>query len=212
MLQLNAFVCIALANEGLRPRVHPPHDWAKNTGAGFLGDLTGFLENADPLEVDVTFGAVVDVLDAGGTANKQNFGILSGDDLVVRLATEIRNVRRLIFAVGGGVDGLLSKPPSMGGKNEEHLLRELWPAHMDPNGGGFSGALWADKIDVTGGIGLKAIRGMQVARHRKNEITVLVLNGNVPSRVLAGMRGESKVVGTRIRSTPLAALSSSSKL
>jgi isopentenyl phosphate kinase len=209
MLQLNGLVCDALVREGLRPHVHPPHEWVRNTGAEFLGDLavgSRFLADGDPLTVDVTFGDVVDVLDADGTASRRrNFGILSGDDLVVRLAKELRNVRRLIFAVGGGVDGLLSKPPSQGGNNKDHLLRELTPAHLiDPDGSGFAGAHWANDIDVTGGIGLKAIRGMQVAQHRNGAITVLVLNGDKPARVLAGMRGgrECDVVGTQIRAAP----------
>ena len=39
------------------------------------------------------------------------FGILSGDDLVYRLATELSGVKRLIFAMGG-VEGVLLSPPT----------------------------------------------------------------------------------------------------
>ena len=55
----------------------------------------------------ITHGDVVPV------DGDMKFGILSGDDLVVRLCLEIPNVKRLVFAIGG-VDGLLSIHPSMG--------------------------------------------------------------------------------------------------
>ena len=196
MLLLNSFVCKALREHGMTPVVHPPHTWARNTGANFRGDLGRFLADSNPLSVDVTFGDVVDT--DHGTECGGNFAILSGDDLVVRLATELPNVRRVIFAVGGGVDGLLSKPPSQGGNNVDHLLPELTPSQLDAGEGGFSGAHWATDIDVTGGVGLKAVRGMQVARHRGGEIDVLVLNGDRPDRILNGMRG-NRVIGTLIK-------------
>lgn len=200
MLQLNKFVCEALVRVGIRPVVHPPHYWARNTGPTFSGELIGrFLADEDPLAVDVTFG---DVVNTDGTVTR-DFGILSGDDLVVRLAKELPNVRRVIFAIGGGVDGLLSKPPSQGGNNSDHLLQELTPEAMNDHDG-FEGALWSDEIDVTGGIGLKAIRGMQVAQHCDGNIEVLVINGEKPERIVAGMRGEAGVIATRIRATTTA--------
>ena len=55
----------------------------------------------------ITHGDVVPV------DGDMKFGILSGDDLVVRLCLEIPTVKRLVLAIGG-VDGLLSIHPSMG--------------------------------------------------------------------------------------------------
>ena len=197
MLQLNGYVCDALVKEGIQTRVHPPHLWARNTGPAFHGNIkdrflhpkTGNQEGKPT--IDITFGDVVDV------DNSKCFGILSGDDLVVRLCQEIPNVKRLVFLIGGGVDGMLSKAPSEGGTNEEHLLRELRPSDMDFSNGGFHGAQWASSIDVTGGIGLKAARGMLVAQDCG--IDVLVINGELPNRILAGLRG-GDVIGTRILS------------
>ena len=50
------------------------------------------------------------------------------------------------------------------------------------------------EIDVTGGIGLKAIRGSEVAQLG---IEVLIVNGSHPERVFSACIGES-VIGTRI--------------
>jgi isopentenyl phosphate kinase len=89
-------------NKAFPTVIHPPHHWAQGVGAEFEGDLARF--NVRPGTVAVTFGDVVPV------AGDAEFGILSGDDLVYRLATEVPYVERLVFAIGG-VDGLLRCPP-----------------------------------------------------------------------------------------------------
>ena len=119
MLQLNSHVCEALVRKKLTPIIHPPHLWAKNTGPEFSGDLERFHEQKDA-HVHVTFGDVVDV--EGG----QRFGILSGDDLVTRLAIELPQVKRLVFAIKG-VDGLLRVPPEQAGESD--LIEHWSPAY-----------------------------------------------------------------------------------
>ena len=54
----------------------------------------------------------------------------------------------------------------------------------------------AEDIDVTGGIGLKAARGAMIA---SKGIDVILINGEIPHRVLDAIEGKS-VVGTRIES------------
>ena len=54
----------------------------------------------------------------------------------------------------------------------------------------------AEDIDVTGGIGLKATRGAMIAA---NGIDVVLINGEIPERVLDAIEGKS-VIGTRIES------------
>ena len=169
MLQLNSHVCEALVRKKLTPVVHPPHLWAKNTGPDFLGGLERFHEQKQS-QVHVTFGDVVDV--EGG----QKFGILSGDDLVARLAVELPHIKRLVFAIKG-VDGLLRVPPEQAGESD---LIEHWSPHIEFEGTHLS------EIDVTGGIGLKAARGSFVASHG---IEVVMVNGGRTERVLGAMLG-----------------------
>ncbi|MAE79769.1 MAG: hypothetical protein CL967_08435 [Euryarchaeota archaeon] len=177
MLELNQHVCDSLRQVGLEPQIHPPHIWAKNTGVDFHGDL-GRFEHQEPGEIHVTFGDVVDV---DGDAK---FGILSGDDLVVRLAVELPNVQRLVFAIGG-VDGLLRVPPEIAVESD---LIEVWSPDVQ-----FEGTHHSD-IDVTGGIGLKAARGAYVA---EKGIHVFMVNGDVQERVLGALLGKS-VRGTEV--------------
>tara|TARA_B110000459_G_scaffold196484_1_gene238584 strand:- start:9034 stop:9885 length:852 start_codon:yes stop_codon:yes gene_type:complete len=168
MLALNSHVCDALTRHGIESSVHPPHRWAKGTGAEFTGSLEVFEAKAN--HVAVTFGDVVE------TEDVREFGILSGDDLVYRLATEVPNVRRLVFAIGG-VDGLLRVPPEHA--NDDDLIEEWSPSIA------FEGAHHSD-IDVTGGIGLKAVRGAQAAAHG---VEVHMVNGGFSERVYKACLG-----------------------
>tara|TARA_B100000459_G_scaffold62181_1_gene33903 strand:- start:952 stop:1851 length:900 start_codon:yes stop_codon:yes gene_type:complete len=178
MLELNAHVCNALEKRNITPIVHPPHLWVRNTGPHFSGELHDFHEQKQG-HVHVTFGDVVDV------DGEQQFGILSGDDLVVRLSIELANVKRLIFAIKG-VDGLLRVPPEQA--KEEDLI-EIWSPEIK-----FEGVHYSN-VDVTGGIGLKAARGSLVASH---DIDVIMVNGEKTERVLSAMLG-NPVRGTRVR-------------
>ena len=173
MMRLNSVVVSELRSFGLDVQSYSPHQWAKGTGADFTGKL--------PLHhgVTVVYGDVVD-------DDAKEFGILSGDDLMLRYSTEIAGVERAVFAIGG-VDGILRVPPSKAGPDD---LIEIWNPQMK-----FEGEHAAD-IDVTGGIGLKATRGAMIAA---KGIDVLLINGEIPERVLDAIEGNT-VIGTRIES------------
>lgn len=175
MLTLNSIVCDAFTKRGISTRSLPPHQWAKNTGSNFSGEISKRFAAAE--DVIVTFGDVVDC-DIG------EFGILSGDDLVVRICRDIPQVSRLVFAVKG-VDGILSKPPNVA--RDEDLIHEWSPSVS------YSGVHDTD-IDVTGGIALKANRGAEVA---SMGIEVVIINGEKPERLFDACLGKS-TRGTRI--------------
>ncbi len=177
MLTLNNEVSKALLELGLKVSIKPPHEWARNTGSNFDGDVRKTFSDYQD-SICITFG---DVVDCDG---EKEFGILSGDDLVVRLCKEIPNVRRLIFAVGG-VDGILKRPPSFAQPSD---LIEEWSIGMNFEG------IHNSEIDVTGGIGLKAVRGSEVAQLG---VEVLIVNGAYPERVFSACIGKS-VIGTKI--------------
>ena len=173
MLELNSIVVNELRSFGLDVQSYPPHRWAKGTGADFTGEL--------PLHqgVTVVYGDVVE-------DETLEFGILSGDDLMLRYSIEIPDVERAVFAIGG-VDGILRVPPSKASPDD---LIEVWTPNME-----FEGEHATD-IDVTGGIGLKATRGAMIAAEG---IDVILINGEIPERVLDAIEGKS-VIGTRIES------------
>ena len=175
MLTLNARVVESLARVGLVTSVHPPRDWANGTGPGFTGEFQDFLHG----EIDtipVFFGDVVHCLD-------NDFGILSGDDIVLRLAMELEGVSTVVFCLGGA-QGLLSSPPD----DPDSELVPLWSPDMPLHG-------HHDKaIDVTGGIALKAARAGTIAEVVED---VWFVSGEHPNRVVeAALGGEPS--GTRI--------------
>jgi len=176
MLELNQFIVDALVALDIECHTFPTHVWATNTGPQFEGDLTQF-SSLQSNHVSICYG---DVVDCDGDAE---FGILSGDDLVYRLASEISDVRRVVFGLGG-VDGVLEQPPKQG---EEQLLiplmnpnREFTPQHQH-------------EIDVTGGISLKVSRSFDLA---KAGIEVIFVNGEVPGRLTDASKNDP-VIGTK---------------
>ena len=171
MLELNQKVVSSLKARDLDVKSFPPHKWAKGTGPNFSGEL--------PIHdgITVVYGDVVD-------DESSEFGILSGDDLMLRYATEIPGVERAIFAIGG-VDGILRVPPSKAGPDD---LIEEWNPSM-----AFEGE-HAAEIDVTGGIALKMNRGAMIA---EKGIDVLIVNGEYPERLLDAIEGKP-VRGTKI--------------
>jgi isopentenyl phosphate kinase len=175
MLTLNQIVLDAFAKRDITTHKLPPHEWARNTGSNFDGDVTQLF--ADNNSVKITFGDVVD-------CEEGIFGILSGDDLVVRICQEIPNVKRLIFAVKG-VDGILKRPPEVADHDD---LIEHWSPKTEYSG------VHNSEIDVTGGIGLKAVRGSEVAA---SGVDVFIINGEEPQRLLDACKGIS-TRGTQI--------------
>ena len=104
--------------------------------------------------------------------------------LVVRICQDIPNVKRLIFAVKG-VDGILKRPPELA---DESDLIKRWSPSIEYSG------VHNSEIDVTGGIGLKAIRGSEVAA---GGVDVFIINGEEPQRLLDACKGIS-TRGTQI--------------
>ena len=124
LLELNKHVADELSRAGIANITYSPHLWARGLGPTFEGDLTPIKQDCEQGKVVITHGDVVPV------DGDMKFGILSGDDLVVRLCLEIPNVKRLVFAIGG-VDGLLKHPPKHGKRNQNEHAGPLTTEHID---------------------------------------------------------------------------------
>ncbi|MDC0056208.1 isopentenyl phosphate kinase [Deltaproteobacteria bacterium] len=172
MLQLNRLVCSSLIDRGLKVSSHPAHVWASGAGPDFSGILVG----NDNL-IQITFGDLVDC-----PAPKE-FGILSGDHLMERLSL-LEGVELVAFLVKG-VDGILTHLPI---NNEKPELLDQWNINMVFDGHHQS------KVDVTGGIGLKAACGARIA---DSGIPVWIINGDKPQRLLE-LAQTGKTIGTQI--------------
>jgi isopentenyl phosphate kinase len=175
MRELNELIIDKFAERGLACIGHPPSEWAIGTGTRFMGDISVF-ERAVGEPIPVTFGDVVE------TDDEREFGILSGDDLMFRLSTEL-DVTHSIFLIGDA-DGVMSSPPSEEGSELiTHLRSEL---EME-------GVHDAD-IDVTGGIRLKIDRALEIS---KEVDEVWIIDGRKPNRILELLTsGQTK--GTKI--------------
>jgi isopentenyl phosphate kinase len=177
MRELNKLIMGKISERGLECSCHPPSDWAKGTGARFSGEISIFERGArEP--IPVTFGDVVD------TDDESEFGILSGDDLMLRLSTEL-GVTHSIFLIGDS-EGVLSGPP---GEKDSELITHLRPDTK------IKGEHDAD-IDVTGGIGLKIERSLEIAKFVDE---VWIIDGRKPDRVLE-LLISGETIGTKILS------------
>ncbi len=175
MRELNGLVIDKLADSELESEGLPPSEWAIGTGSGFQGDITNF-ERVVEAPIPITFGDVVN------TNDRQEFGILSGDDLMVRLSRELE-VSHCIFLIGDA-EGVLSGPPNQEGSS---LISRL-AAEEEIEGPHYS------EIDVTGGIGLKIDRARKIASDVEE---VWILDGRCPERVVELLStGETR--GTKI--------------
>ena len=154
---------------------HPPRDFVKNTGGSFIGDLNQFTTPG----IHVTFG---DVVDCEAPAD---FGILSGDDLMLRLSNELPDVNFSIFAMGG-TPGVMTDSTS-----DSTLIPRLT---SDTH---FAG-LHNEEIDVTGGIFLKVERAFDIAKSVEN---VWFIDGHHPKRIIE-IVNSGDTIGTRICSEP----------
>ena len=178
MKELNGLIIDKFRQVGLECTCHPPSIWATGTGPFFSGDVSNF--ERDPGEpIPVTFGDVVD------TDDESEFGILSGDDLMLRLSTEME-VTHCIFLIGDS-EGVLSGPP---GGADSGLITHLGP---DTRIMGEHNA----EIDVTGGIGLKIERSLEIA---KSVDEVWIIDGREPRRVLE-LLTSGETIGTKILSS-----------
>ena len=176
MRELNALVITSLNEVGLECESHPPSDWALGTGQGFQGSLSAF-QKENQEAIPVTFGDVVDTND--GT----QFGILSGDDLMLRISNEVPGVTHSIFLIGDA-DGVMDKPPN----EQNSKLLPLWRPGLDLKSNHDS------DIDVTGGINLKLMRASDISKHVGE---VWIINGTEPTR-LSELLIEGQTIGTKI--------------
>lgn len=175
MRELNKLVIDRFSDSELESEGLPPSEWAIGTGPGFQGDITNF-ERVVEAPLPITFGDVVN------TNDELEFGILSGDDLMVRLSKELE-VSHCIFLIGDA-DGVLSGPPNQEGSS---LISRLG-AEEEIEGPHYS------EIDVTGGIGLKIDRARKIASDVEE---VWILDGRCPERVIELLStGETR--GTKI--------------
>ncbi len=162
MRELNSILCESLANSDITSRTLPPSDWAQETGPEFTGDLTPFAQTPHEI-VAVTFGDVVDC------APPKRFGILSGDDLMVRIGREIPSITHCIFLLGD-TEGLLSAPPS----DPNAKLIQTWNPTEAITGEHDTSQ------DVTGGIFLKLESAAKIAEVVEQ---VWLLDGRCSERV-----------------------------
>ena len=175
MRELNGMVIDRLSDSELESEGLPPSEWAIGTGSGFQGDITNF-ERVIDAPIPITFGDVVN------TNDQLEFGILSGDDLMVRLSRELE-VSHSIFLIGDA-EGVLSGPPNQEGSS---LISRLGPEE-EIEGPHYS------EIDVTGGISLKIDRARKIASDVED---VWILDGRYPERVVELLvTGETR--GTKI--------------
>ena len=175
MRELNGLIIEKFREVGLECSCHPPSEWATGTGPGFSGDLS-FFERGPKDPIPVTFGDVVDTVD------EAEFGILSGDDLMLRLSTEI-DVTHCIFLVGDSA-GVLSGPPGEAGSELITYLDHDTKIRGEHN----------SNIDVTGGIGLKIERSLDIARTVDE---VWIIDGREPKRILE-LLTSGETIGTKI--------------
>jgi isopentenyl phosphate kinase len=154
---------------------HAPRDFVVNTGADFLANLNRFHSPG----IHVTFGDVVNCHEP------KNFGILSGDDLMLRLSVELPDVTHAIFAMNGA-------PGLMTSGDESGELIPMWDKTMSYSG------YHSEDVDVTGGIFLKVDRASVIAENIEH---VWLVDGCIPSRIIEIVE-KGQTVGTRFVSSP----------
>ena len=177
MIELSGYVISSLEGKGLQCKSRPPSVWAMGTGSDFSGSLEEFSESPQN-EVMVTFG---DVVEKDGPSE---FGILSGDDLMVRLSIEVPGVEYSIFLLGDS-PGMMDRPPDRDGA----ALLDVWSPGVEAE------TFHNSEEDVTGGIELKARRAAEIARKVPN---VWFIDGREPDRVVDLVVGGILPIGTKI--------------
>ena len=161
---------------------HPHQCHFKGTRYSHLQcDWLAIFEALEMNQIPVLHGDVVEV------EGEDQFGILSGDDICVKLVEEAYQKYQIhmVFAMTGA-DGVMSSPPT-------HPNSELIP-QWHPNVEPMPILHHNEEIDVTGGIRLKLEGCTQMAKFIDN---IWILNGHWPQRILeAVMKG--KTIGARI--------------
>ena len=176
MIELNSYILKSLNYYGIEGIPNPPSTWANGLGPEFNGDIS-FFNDEDDNSIQITFGDVVDV------HNEREFGILSGDDLMVRICKEISDVTHCIFLLGD-TEGLLSKPPNEEGSE----LITIWSKEQEISG------KHEENQDVTGGIFLKAESASEISQRVEH---VWMIDGRKPERILELLQ-TGNTIGTKV--------------
>ncbi|MCW4050596.1 MAG: isopentenyl phosphate kinase [Candidatus Bathyarchaeota archaeon] len=179
MIQLNHIIVDALLAAGVPAFSVSPSSFIVTEKKRITTlDLSIVIKLLDSGMVPVLYGdAVLD--------SHQRFAILSGDQLIVKLAKYL-DAKRVIL--GSDVDGVYTADPKL--VETAELLRVL--PISDVTGKVKIGE--ALSTDVTGGMLGKI---MEVSEAAKAGVDVILLNACEPGRVQAALRGE-KVIGTTL--------------
>lgn len=179
---LDAIVVDGLVKAGLAPVVLPPSAvLGLDDGRVASLDLGPFQDYIRHGFTPVTFGDVV-------RDRTRGVAVCSGDVLMLELAKAF-HPRCAVFAAD--VDGLYTADPRR--RTEARLLLSVSEADLPLIDFGS-----AKGPDVTGGIGAKVRRMLEIAAHADETI---IVNGNVKNRVRDALRGRI-VIGTRVVGGP----------
>ncbi|MBC7108779.1 MAG: isopentenyl phosphate kinase family protein [Methanomassiliicoccales archaeon] len=175
--ELNLNVMKVLEEKGIAAVSIPPSTSTRlNSGEIVHLDYDLFEQFIELDTMPVTFGDVC--LD-----KKLKFGICSGDQLMEKLAIHF-NAERAIFCTD--VDGIFSSDPTS--NPDARLIEEVDRSILDhiPKNSRYT--------DVTGSMFGKIERMIRIA---SRNCECLVINGNVPGRLEAALKGDS-VKGTKV--------------
>ena len=180
MVSLNMLVVESLLNEGVPAFSIAPSSFVVTRRGRIQSLRRDVLENAIKLGfTPVLYGdAVFD--------SEMGFAILSGDQLISKLAVEL-DAKRII--VGVDVDGLFTSDPKTDKSAQliSHITLNELKSMVDRIGG-------SNTVDVTGGMMGKIF---ELTAAVMNDIEVFILNASKPGNVCRALKGE-KIVGTRI--------------
>ncbi|MDH7508377.1 MAG: isopentenyl phosphate kinase [Methanomassiliicoccales archaeon] len=175
--ELNLNVMKILEEKGIAAVSIPPSTSTRlNSGEIAYLDYDLFERFIELDTMPVTFGDVC--LD-----KRQKFGICSGDQLMEKLASHFKP-ERAIFCTD--VDGIFSSDPAS--NPDARLIEEIDRSILEriPKSSKY--------VDVTGGMFGKIERMVRIA---SRNCECLVINGNVPGRLKAALKGDT-VKGTRV--------------
>ncbi len=180
MMELNGIIVRELLDAGVPAFAVSPSSFIVTEGRRIIDiDLHVVERLIESGLVPVLYGdAVLDTM--------QRFAILSGDQLVVKLATGLE-VERVVL--GSDVDGVFTADPKL---VEDARLIEEFSLSNHGDEAKIGDAL---DTDVTGGMLGKVLEAAEAV---EAGIEVVMVNATVDGRVRAALRGEN-VIGTRLK-------------
>jgi isopentenyl phosphate kinase len=180
MVELNGIIVREIHDAGVPAFAVSPSSFIVTEGRRIIDiDLHVVERLIESGLVPVLYGdAVLDTM--------QRFAILSGDQLVVKLATSLEAER---VVLGSDVDGVFTADPKL--VEDARLIEELSLS----NHGDEAKIGDALDTDVTGGMLGKILEAAEAV---EAGIEVVMVNATVDGRVRAALRGEN-VIGTRLK-------------